>query len=329
MINTYANIIVFVLTTMAYFLAFKPKLTVDILSNPTEYAKYNKNVYFRLAIYFLFVILLQFGINVSVIASKCGGSLKENIAVAGFMTFLPWSLIFGIVMTILIIFPGFKSAFSDVIGYFMVAGSANKILTKLLVDTKVDQKINDTFGVGGEDNVGTTSASNIQAQSEQNPSPLITNSPLNNEQSQPQPQSQQQQGGEANKKAYQDVAEAIIKLCGNMSILVNQIVPENFLQYWNILKPLMKPKYQKENAETHQIKQELLGVVSTRDNIGEGLWYLYTGVLLTSIIQYYITSRPCVKDMKAIQSDYQQFLDNEQKAKDKQDSIQTSYTLTQ
>jgi hypothetical protein len=317
MVNTYANIIVFVLTTMAYFLAFKPKLTVDILSNPTEYAKYNKNVYFRLAIYFLFVILLQFGINVSVIASKCGGSLKENIAVAGFMTFLPWSLIFGIVMTILIIFPGFKSAFSDVIGYFMVAGSANKVLTKLLVDTKIDQKINNTFGVGGEENVGTTTNTNIPV--EQNPSPLITNSPLNNE----------QQGGEANKKAYQDVAEAIIKLCGNMSILVNQIVPENFLQYWKILKPLMKPKYQKENAETHQIKQELLGVVSTRDNIGEGFWYLYTGVLLTSIIQYYITSRPCVKDMKAIQSDYQQFLDNEAAAKAKQDSIQNSYTITQ
>jgi hypothetical protein len=35
---------------------------------------------------------------------------------------------------ILTIYPGFKSAFSDVIGYYWVYGSANKLITELTAE---------------------------------------------------------------------------------------------------------------------------------------------------------------------------------------------------
>ena len=59
--------------------------------------------------------------------SKCGGSLDKNIGAAALFTFIPWILIFGVMLAVLIIFPSFKNAFSNVIGYYVVSGQANEL----------------------------------------------------------------------------------------------------------------------------------------------------------------------------------------------------------
>ncbi len=41
----------------------------------------------------------------------------------------------------------------------------------------------------------------------------------------------------------QNTADAILKICGNTGILVNQITPDNFIDYMKMLQPLMKDKY--------------------------------------------------------------------------------------
>jgi hypothetical protein len=129
--------------------------------------------------------------------------------------------------------------------------------------------------------------------------------------------------------AMQDAADAIIKICGNTSILINQLVPSNFVQYWDILTPLMKEKYQSPSPETQKIKDELFNLVVTRDNVGEAMWYLYTGILLTSIVQLKITSRGCVSNSKTMEQNYKKFLEVEEKNKAKQSKIEsTTYTMT-
>jgi hypothetical protein len=163
-----------------------------------------------------------------------------------------------------------KSAFSNVVGYFVVASSANGVLTELLVNTDVNRSIKDDTSLTPEQ-----------------------------------------------KLSYQTAADSIIKLCGNMGILINQIVPENFNKIWtSILTPLMKEQYQPtmnngvstENSNSLGLKQKLLDVVILRDNIGEGMWFLYTAILLTSIVQYKITTRGCVQDLKDIQQNQQTYL---------------------
>jgi hypothetical protein len=217
------------------------------------------------------------GVNASVMVTKCGGSLIQNIGSAFLMTLIPWIFIFGGVMVCLMMFPGFKSAFSNVIGYFAVSNSANNILSELLVNTDLNQTI---------------SAADADP---------------------------------AKKNSLKSAAEAIIKLCGNMSILINQIVPSNFVEYWSMLVPLMKEQYQNGAPE---MKQQLLDAVVVRDNIGEALWYIYTAVLLISITQYNIMSRPCNKDLATLQADQEKYLKTEEKinaAADKQKS--TIYTM--
>jgi hypothetical protein len=120
-------------------------------------------------------------------------------------------------------------------------------------------------------------------------------------------------------------AEAIIKICGNLSILINNITPANFMEYWEKLTPLMK-----EGVPTDPIlKQKLLDIVVQRDNVGEGLWYIYTAILLTSIVQYNITTRPCKQDLATIQSSYQEYLTKDEEAQAAANKGATQYTVGQ
>ena len=134
MSSSYLNIITFLCTTLFYYLAIKPSLSYDTLTDMEKYKKYTSSTYMYLGIYVLLVIVLQFLVNTSLITSNCGGNVTDNIGAAGLLTFFPWALIFGVLIMVLTIYPGFKSAFSDVVGYFYISGSANKVLTELLID---------------------------------------------------------------------------------------------------------------------------------------------------------------------------------------------------
>jgi hypothetical protein len=76
----------------------KPKLLYDDLIDPKKYAEYTKNNYLYLGIYLLLVMIIQFGVNAVSIATTCGGSITENIGGAGILTFIPWTLIFGVII---------------------------------------------------------------------------------------------------------------------------------------------------------------------------------------------------------------------------------------
>jgi hypothetical protein len=282
MASSYLNIITFLLTTLFYYLAIKPSFTYDMSVDPQKNKQYISSSYMYLAIYLLLVMVIQFIVNASIITSTCGGNITENMGAAGVFTFLPWTLIFGVVILILTIYPGFKSAFSDVVGYFWVSSSANKIITELLIDPEVQKKID----------ADTTSTPE-------------------------------------QKEAMQSAADAIIKICGNTSVLINQIVPTNFNSYWSILTPLMKDKYKQPGAETDKMKNELFELVVSRDNVGESMWYMYTGILLTSLVQLKMTTRGCANNAETMEKNYQQFLAAEQQSKQQKDlSTSTTYTIT-
>ena len=291
---TYTNILVFLVVTLVYFAIVKPKLTIGELSNQAAYLAFSKKSRFMLIIYFLAVVILQFVINTMSMVNKCGGSIAVNMRVAAFYTFIPWFFIFGIMMAVLLIFPGFKGAFSDVVGYFCVAGTANNVLTTLLIDPKVQNNIDEMKSVNTEGHYPNPSApplaeaemSAIGESEKTKANPIGTTTLVG--------------GGE--KEAMQDAADAIIKLCGNMSILINQIVPDNFTKYWTMLQPLMKDEY--KNQVNPPMKQKLLDVVVTRDNIGEAMWYIYTAILLISIVQFKLVSHGCSQNADTVMANY-------------------------
>ena len=350
--SSYINVIAFVIITILYYF-LKPSLTLK----RDETQKYKETRYVYLSIYLMIIILTQFFVNVSIIKSTCGGNIKDNIGPAALFTFMPWLFIFGVMVVVLLLYPGFKSVFADVIGYFYISSAANEIITTLLINKEVEDAINK----GGEPTIAAPAETNdltntnaptiIEGASapplalpntntddmglemtdmSQNKSTISSykKTPETSGENKVTTDFHDQLGG--GPKELQDAAEIIVKICGNMSVLINQITPENFTSYWKILTPLMKPKYQGENntVETEKLKNDLFQLVVTRDNIGESMWYIYAGILVTSIVQLKIATRGCVKSTAQMEKDYQAFLDEEAIAQANKDKLEeTTYTL--
>ena len=303
MYNSYLNIFTFLLTTLFYYMILKPPLDYKTVSDGELYKNYTTSNYVSLAVYLLLVMVVQFIVNSSIIAQKCGGSISENMGAAGIFTFIPWTLIFGVTIIILVIYPGFKSAFSDVIGYYWISNQANDLLVELLMQQNVEDSLAK----------GTTPAAPAAAPEANTVGGKNTS----------------QKGGD-DKQAIREVADLILKLCGNTSILINQMTPRNFEPYWSLLTPLKKPKYQNDNAaETQTLKKQLFDLTVTRDNIGETLWYVYTGLLLTSIVQLKITTRGCASNPKIMEENYAKFQKQEEAIKAQNATTTgTTYTIT-
>ena len=242
---TYFSIILFLIITIIYFIfpaiGKIPPETVDKITDNTQGSTdFQYTNYIRLGVYFMGILISQFIVNAVYIVNYCGGNNSSNYGSAFLITFVPWIFIFGIMLLTLLMFPGFKSSFSDIIGYFIVANTANSVLNKILFEEKVNH--------------------------------IIATSPETD-----------------NIDAMKKTAENIMKLYSNKAIIINQIVPENFVKTWETLKPLMREGV----ADNVVLQKELLDVVVLRDNIGEAVWYIYTALVVISIVSYKIASRDC------------------------------------
>jgi len=264
---SFQSLLFFIIITIIYFTfpsIGKPHLSLNDIANEQSKADfYNRNMK-SLAFYLGIVVVSQLFLNMGYLMSKCGGSLDKNIGAAALFTFIPWILIFGVMLLTLILFPGFKTAFSDVIGYYAVAGGANDIFGSILIGTDLNEMIEKTQDV-------------------------------------------------SKKNELTQAAEAIIKICGNKSILINQMNPDNFLDIWNTLKPLMTPG----SYENMELKTQLLNLVVLKENIGEAFWYVYTAILISSIVYYNLATRGCVKSVDQIKADRESYLKKQEELNNK------------
>ena len=277
------SLFLFIITTMLYIAGVpvigKPDLKLNSSNTLTQddLANYYTECMKKMGIFLLIVICTQLTLNIIYLIDKCQGSAGKNAGAAIIYTLIPWVLIFGVLMAIISAYPGFKSVFSDVIGYFAISGKASEILTQVLIDTNINNAI------------------------ERESDPNV-------------------------RKELTSAAEALMKICGNQSILINQMYPDNFINIWDKMKPLMKPGVY-NNPAPDNLKQQLLDLVVKRENIGEGLWYIYTAMLVSSIVYYNLDTRGCVRDVNSIKADYDAY-EKEQEELEKQKAINDSTVYT-
>jgi hypothetical protein len=255
------SILLFIFITIFYFSSVpifgKPELFLNSNGKLEEndLIAYYTECRPKLAIYFLVVIVTQFILNIAYLIDKCGGDAAKNVGSAALNTFVPWTLMFAVVLATLSAYPGFKTVFADVVGYYMVSSESNELLSSMLIDTNV--------------------AAAVDKMSE----------------------------GEQKKQAS-EAAEAILKIFGNKALLINQMYPDNFEKIWTLLQPLMKEKM----FENKEIKEKLLALVVTRDNVGEAMWYIYTAILVSSIVYYNLATKGCLRDVHSIKTNYNQYM---------------------
>ena len=190
-------------------------------------------------LYFVCLVIIESIINITSISEKCGGNMNDNLGMALYSTIFPWVLIFGVLMLVLELYPGFKSAFANVIGYYFVYSRANDILVNL-----------------------------IPPQTKTNP----------------------------------EIASTLSKIYGDKAILINKMTPSNFTSFISMLTPLLRTD--KDNT-TYIESLRLL--VNYKENVGEFCWYLYTAILVISIVEYNIASMKCKKSDKQIEQDMEDY----------------------
>ena len=271
--NSILTILLSLVVIILYYMFLKPVLKVDIMGDVDKFAKFSKQKYIMMIVLFVILFLIHMIVNLLGFQNKCGGSIGENIGKVFVSTFVPWLLFFGGLMLVLIIFPGFKGAFSNVIGYYAVYRASNTILVKLLGNAQVDRTIENTQETDKED-----------------------------------------------AHLLEKASDAVLKLVGNTSIMINQITPENFENMWKMMIPVMKPEMR--GTANAPLKCELLEQVLLRDNIGECCWYIYTMLLLIVVVKTMLMKQECVTSLSQVKEhaseyDTQQSMKDDQEKKDK------------
>ena len=78
-----------------------------------------------------------------------------------------------------------------------------------------------------------------------------------------------------------------------------------------------KPGANGENPEeTTKLQQQLFDLVVTKDNVGEAMWYIYTGLLVTSVVQLNISTKGCKKSVKTMEETAARYKEQQEKAKE-------------
>lgn len=88
-------------------------------------------------IYFLLIFITQFSLNLSLTDQICG---FKQPALAFTTTIFPWTIIFGSLSVLFMMFPGWKSPFSNTFGYLAARAGGIKDAFNAILTSKISNK---------------------------------------------------------------------------------------------------------------------------------------------------------------------------------------------
>lgn len=214
-----------------------------------------------------------------------------NYYLAFMVTIVPWVFIFGLLNIMLVQFPGWKTPFSNTFGYLIANAAGAKTL---LIDHILNNDIISKLTPGKK-------------------------SEKNEDLSQVTSRNGQQVGGGDNKLAV----EAVQHIYNDPSLLINEITPNTFEPFWQKMTPLFK-----DGANDY--KKDLYKLIELKELVSEGMWYMLTGSLITSVSGNYIINSDCGTSADEMKKRHEQ---SEKEDKEKEDIKNTEtkkvYEVTQ
>jgi hypothetical protein len=103
------------------------------------------------------------------------------------------------------------------------------------------------------------------------------------------------------------MAEALDHIYSDKSLLINEITPENFNVFWEDMSPLFKDGI-KNNED---MKAKLFSFVRLKDIVAEYVWYLLSGILVTSVGYNYLVNNGCSQNAKDMKKKHDAYMANE------------------
>ena len=136
-----------------------------------------------------------------------------------------------------------------------------------------------------------------------------------------------------NQNGTRDTLKVIQNILSDPSTIINTLNDENVLSFWNksIDVKLFNNKLESiddVNADNSPLFSELKKYIMLKNLVSYFIWYLLTGILITSISYNYMLTVPCVQTPKQARAAAAQFLadkTNAQKSADAAKSIAPVY----
>lgn len=220
------------------------------------------------AIYALLIVVGEFFVNLGITSAMCGSA---EWATALMVTLFPWGFIFGILVLLLTMFPGWLAPFSNTFGYGVaILAGLNTVLADILEPNPKSKKNDET----------------------------------------------------------QAMDEALAHIYSDKSLLVNEITLSNFDYFWN----KMQGVFQKGVYSNTGLKEQLYSMIVLKDVVATYIWYLLSGLLITSVSYNYIINSACsnsAQDMQKRHDEYEQQLAEAQEKESQSDADRRVYTTNE
>lgn len=233
------------------------------------------------------VLIFEYMITIGMIKTACG---FEQWEFGAMVTFIPWILIVGTLLTALIVRPGWLVPFSNTFGYFLASAIFG---------------LSDTFKklMRPQTSIPDSPDSPESSGPQRTDSPEPSAPPFEPEPSAPPLEPAGAGGQKGGQSATIDVERALQEIYEDESLLINQITPENIdafiARYTNagiILKPSEFIALDTAN-NTKDVYEKLITQVRKavyfKLFVSEYIWLLLSGILATSVTANYIANYGC------------------------------------
>ena len=133
-----------------------------------------------------------------------------------------------------------------------------------------------------------------------------------------------------------DALKVIQNILSDPSTIINTLNDENVLNFWNksVNVKLFKTDFQVINVDDgknldNELFYELKKYIMLKNLVSYFIWYLLTGILITSISYNYMLTVPCVQTPKQARAAAAQFLADKNNAKQSADAAKSSAPVYQ
>lgn len=134
-----------------------------------------------------------------------------------------------------------------------------------------------------------------------------------------------------------DALKVIQNILSDPSTIINTLNDENVLNFWNksVNVKLFKTDFQEIKVDDgnktldNEYFYELKKYIMLKNLVSYFIWYLLTGILITSISYNYMLTVPCVQTPKQARAAAAQFLENQKNAKTTADAAKSSAPVYQ
>ena len=99
-----------------------------------------------------------------------------------------------------------------------------------------------------------------------------------------------------------NISQSLADIYNDQSALINNISPTNLDNFWKVSQEIIR-----KNEYTETNKTTLLKFINLKNIVSEFIWYLLTGILITSVSYNYLLNRPCTQDSKIMKEKRQAY----------------------